>query len=314
MAFKGEVIDWKNSVLLFDKRKGVTSYKAIEEAGRLLGTRKIGHSGTLDRAASGLLVICTGSATRLTQYFLGSDKRYTATIRLGTVTDTDDGEGAVIETRDAAHIDERMIGEALKVFLGSIKQRAPLYSALKIRGKRASDRARMGQEVPLKERDIRIDSIDILSMDGERKSVVLDVRCSKGTYIRSLARDLGEKLGTGAFLEDLRRTESGRFRVEDAASIEDLQEIVGSGTEAPACRIGPFDALESFGFIAVSADARRKVLNGAAFDRSEAVEIRGGAGTIYCIGDDGKNLFAIADMDIDNWTIRYLNVFNEPLH
>ncbi len=306
--------DWKNSVILFDKHKGITSYRAIEEAGRLLGTRKIGHSGTLDRAASGLLVICTGSATRLTQYFLEGDKRYTATIRLGIVTDTDDGEGEVLDTRDISRVDERKVREAAAGFTGTLRQRPPRYSALKIKGKRASDLARQGARVDLAERTVTIRSLEVLEVDLERGSLVVDVRCSKGTYIRSLARDLGEALGTGAHMAELRRTESGMFRVGDAATIEDLGAIMAGERDGAHCALSPFEALEGFGVITVSEGAKRKVLNGAMFDRSEAIGIVRTGTPRYRVADEGKNLIAIAEADIDNWTVHYLNVFNAPSH
>jgi tRNA pseudouridine55 synthase len=230
------------------------------------------------------------------------------------VTDTDDGEGEVIDTRGTTHVDERMVREAAARFTGALRQRPPRYSALKIKGKRASDLAREGSEVNLAERAVTIRSLEVLEVDLDNSSLVVDVCCSKGTYIRSLARDLGEALGTGAHMAGLRRTESGRFRIGDAVTIDDLRSILAGERGEDRCAISPFEALEDFGVITVVESAKRKVLNGAMFDREEVIEIVRGQAPRFRVADEGKNLFAIAEADIDNWKVHYLNVFNAQSH
>ena len=213
-------------MLLVDKPQGVTSHDVVARARRLLGTRKVGHAGTLDPMATGLLLLGVDSATRLLTYLVGLDKEYTATIRLGIATDTDDAEGAVVATRDASGVADADIARGIAALTGRIAQRPSTYSAIKVDGRRAYDRARAGEEVELVARPVTIHAFDLLSTRRTGEAIDLDVRvaCSSGTYIRALARDLGADLGVGGHLTALRRTRIGPFSVADAVTLPDPRE------------------------------------------------------------------------------------------
>lgn len=299
-----------NDILLVDKPEGLTSFEVVKRVKRIAGTRKVGHSGTLDRFASGLLVICTGKMTRLTQYFLESDKRYRAVIQLGTSTETDDFEGEVIRRGSFEALTPDEVARGLSGFLGAIEQLPPQYSALKVQGKRASDRVRNGEEVILKTRQVSIHEIEFIGYDSEKGQVECEIACSKGTYIRSIARDLGEILGCGAYLAALRRLESGRFSVDRAATLEELEGFDVGDSEGADFRMSPLEALGDFSMLTVSEDAARRVSTGAFFQREEVICLEKKEKNSYVIVDEKKNLIAIADIDIDKWHINYRNVLS----
>ena len=208
-----------DGALLLDKPVGISSNRALQEAKQLLQARKAGHAGTLDPLASGLLVLLFGEATKLAGTLLDEDKEYLATVRLGEKTSTGDAEGEVID-RKAFQADEADIAAALARFQGEIDQVPPMHSALKRAGVPLYALARKGESVERAARRVRISAIENLAFDPP--DLRLRVRCSKGTYIRTLAEDIGEALGTCAHLVGLRRTASGRFRVDDAVSLERL--------------------------------------------------------------------------------------------
>jgi len=229
-----------NGILLIDKASEWTSHDVVAKARRALGTRKVGHAGTLDPMATGLLLLGVGPATRLLTHLVGLDKTYTATIRLGVSTVTDDREGNVLDLADAETIraldsDHEAIRAAVADLTGPIEQAPSSVSAIKVDGKRAYDLVRAGAQVELKKRPVTVHSFEmepptlatVHGLNGGDLPVeVLDidvtVRCSSGTYVRALARDLGEALGVGGHLTALRRTEIGPFSVRDAVSNEDL--------------------------------------------------------------------------------------------
>lgn len=211
---------------MVDKPIGMTSHEVVQVIRRGTNIRRAGHTGTLDPRASGVLVILIGPAVRLSEYVSASDKRYQAIIHLGARTDTFDGEGRITGT-DPLEITESRFEEELKKFVGEIEQTPPPYSALKLQGKPAYERAREGEEVEMQPRIIHVYSLDIL--EWAPPEVTVDVHCSSGTYIRSLANDLGEKLGCGAYLSGLRRTMSGRFTLKDAIPLRKLVESFESG-------------------------------------------------------------------------------------
>ena len=210
-----------SGILLLDKPVGLSSNAALGVAKRVLGIRKAGHTGTLDPLASGLLVLCFGEATKVAGFLLDSDKTYLAEVCLGAVTATDDAEGEVIERRPIPELDEAGIKRALASFRGSIEQVPPMYSALKQGGERLYKLARRGESVDRPARSVTIHELELLAWDGEH--LRLGVNCSKGTYIRSLARDLGEALGCGAHLSALRRTRSAAFDIADAVDLDELR-------------------------------------------------------------------------------------------
>jgi tRNA pseudouridine55 synthase len=218
-----------SGVLVVDKPIGLTSHDVVQIIRRGTGIRRAGHTGTLDPRASGVLVILIGPAVRLSEFVSASDKRYQATIRLGSSTDTYDEEGVVTDsaTVNVDDISEEYFDEVLQRFVGEIEQVPPPYSAVKVQGRKAYEMAREGEEVDLEPRIIKVYSLEVL--EWAPPEVVIDVYCSSGTYVRSLANDLGKSLGTGAYLVGLRRTKSGRFTLRDAVPLRRLQEAFDAG-------------------------------------------------------------------------------------
>jgi tRNA pseudouridine55 synthase len=222
--------DLKNvvsGVLVVDKPIGLTSHDVVQVIRRGTGIRRAGHTGTLDPRASGVLVILIGPAVRLSEYVSASDKRYQATIHLGSSTDTYDAEGRITQSAASVDVTEEQFDEILQQFTGEIEQVPPPYSAVKVQGRKAYDRAREGEEFTLEPRMIQVYSLEVLEWDPPE--AVIDVYCSSGTYVRSLANDLGNTLGTGAHLVGLRRTKSGRFTLRDAVPLRRLQEAFVAG-------------------------------------------------------------------------------------
>jgi tRNA pseudouridine55 synthase len=210
-----------NGILNINKSLGMSSFDVVRKIKRIAHTKKVGHTGTLDPEASGVLPICIGGATKFADYIMKDDKVYRATLLLGTVTDTYDREGEVLRTSDDIPGEEEVIS-AVKSFVGKIKQVPPMYSALKVNGQRLYSLARKGIEIEREARDIEIFSIEIIEIN--LPSVMFDVKCSKGTYIRSLCYDIGEKLGCGGAMWALVRTSSGFFTIENSVRLEDLDE------------------------------------------------------------------------------------------
>lgn len=214
--------DSVSGVLVIDKPVGMTSHDVVQIIRRGTNIRRAGHTGTLDPRASGVLVVLIGPAVRLSEYVSASDKRYQATIRLGSSTDTFDAEGTITSSAPVGNITEEQFAEVLGQFVGEIEQVPPPYSAIKVKGRKAYEMAREGEEVPLEPRMIHVYSLDLLEWDPPE--AVVDVFCSSGTYVRSLANDVGAALGCGAHLIGLRRTKSGRFTLRDAVSLRRLEE------------------------------------------------------------------------------------------
>ena len=222
--------DVKNAIsgaLVVDKPVGMTSHDVVQAIRNGTGLRRAGHTGTLDPRASGVLVILVGPAVRLSEYVSASDKRYQAIIRLGGSTDTFDAEGLVTPTKDPVDVTEAQFETALQTFVGEIEQTPPPYSAVKVQGRKAYEMAREGEEVDLAPRKITVHHLEVL--EWAPPEVVIDVHCSSGTYVRSLANDLGKALGCGAYLVGLRRTKSGRFSLRDATPLRKLQDAFHAG-------------------------------------------------------------------------------------
>jgi len=216
-----------SGILLVDKLTGPTSHGVVSATRKALGLKKVGHAGTLDPMASGLLTLGIGPGTKLLTYLVGADKRYLATIRLGQSSSTDDAEGELSEVAPTEVLDaisEEQIRSGLQAMVGEIDQVPSSVSAIKVDGKRAYDLARAGEEVTLAARKITIYSIAVgeIRRDETVLDVQVDVHCSSGTYIRAIARDLGQKLGVGGHLTALRRTTVGPFDVEDALDVDDI--------------------------------------------------------------------------------------------
>ena len=221
-----------HGVLLLDKPAGLSSNDALQKAKRLYRAEKAGHTGTLDPLASGLLPICFGAATKFAQASLDADKAYRATLALGVTTTTGDAEGDVVERR-AVTVDRAAIDAACARFIGAIEQVPPMHSALKHEGRALYDYARAGITIERAPRRVTIHRLDVV--DWHDEWLVLDVVCSKGTYVRTLAEDLGAALGCGAHLAALRRTASGALRVDDAVTLDALQALDEPQRDALLC-------------------------------------------------------------------------------
>ncbi|MEA3408213.1 MAG: tRNA pseudouridine(55) synthase TruB [Chloroflexota bacterium] len=207
-------------VLNIDKPRGLTSHDVVARIRKIAGLQRVGHAGTLDPLARGVLVVCLGKATRLIEYLVDTRKSYVATVEFGIVTDTWDAEGEIIERRKVEPLSPQRIEEALDRFRGTIEQVPPMYSALKHDGQPLYRLARKGIEVQREARSVEIHRLEV--REWSPPNLVIDIECSKGTYIRSLAHDLGETVGVGAYLSDLTRTAVGPFCLERAVSLEQL--------------------------------------------------------------------------------------------
>ncbi|MBR2447517.1 MAG: tRNA pseudouridine(55) synthase TruB [Clostridia bacterium] len=207
--------------ILLSKPAGITSFAAVAKIKRICGEKRVGHTGTLDPMATGVLPVLLGRATALSSIMLDGNKRYTATVKLGITTDTDDITGKVL-TESKVNISAVELQDALKHFTGKITQTPPMYSALKKDGVRLYDLARQGKTVEIPSREVEVFSINLLTELNEENCFIIDVSVSKGTYIRSLARDIGEYLGCGATLTALERTDTCGFSIEDCVSLDDL--------------------------------------------------------------------------------------------
>ena len=211
--------------LVVDKAGGMTSHDVVAVARKALGTRKVGHAGTLDPMATGILVLGFGNGTRLLQYITDGDKSYIATIVLGASTVTDDKEGEILTSTDASKVVDAEIEKILKAMIGTIAQRPSSVSAVKVDGERAYDRVRAGEKFELEARNVTITQLNILAIRHleETTEVDIEVTCSAGTFIRAIARDLGESLAVGGHLSALRRTRVAGFTQEDACSFDELK-------------------------------------------------------------------------------------------
>lgn len=207
-----------HGIILLDKRLGISSNKALQEVRRLFNANKAGHTGSLDPLATGLLPLCFGEATKVSALMLDDDKRYLVTVKLGVMTDTGDLEGQIIETKSVPKLTLEQIENCLKKFVGELAQVPPMYSALKHNGKKLYELARDGITIEREPRHITIYEINLLEFTPN--TLTLDVACSKGTYIRSLAEDIGHDLGCGGTVTTLRRTQAGQFDLREAKTIE----------------------------------------------------------------------------------------------
>jgi tRNA pseudouridine55 synthase len=273
----------RSGILLIDKPQGLTSHDVVARTRKLANTKKVGHAGTLDPMATGLLVVGLNAATRLLTYFVGLDKEYQATIRLGQASTTDDAEGELSGTTDSSAITEAQLSSAIANLTGSISQVPSTVSAIKIDGKRAYARARAGEEVALDARSVTVSAFEVLRVSrGVLTDVEVRVECSSGTYVRALARDLGGALGVGGHLTALRRTRVGPFAVAEATAIAELD--VDNQLVAPATA-----AARLFPVLALSDSAAIDLAHG----KTIAAE---GSGTFAAIAPDGR-LVGLARVD-----------------
>ena len=248
-----------SGVLVVDKPINMTSHDVVQVIRRGTGIRRAGHTGTLDPRASGVLVILIGPAVRLSEFVSASDKRYQATIRLGSTTDTYDAEGSLTDVTSEINVTEDEFNNILDRFVGEIEQVPPPYSAVKVKGRKAYEMARKGEEVKLEPRKINVFSLEVL--EWAPPEAVIDVFCSSGTYVRSLTNDLGQALGTGAYLVGLRRTKSGRFTLRDAIPLRRIKEAFDAG-DWYKYLIPAAEALSEWPLIELDADQVEKVRHG----------------------------------------------------
>lgn len=251
-----------DGILIIHKPLGITSHDVVARIRKLLKQKRVGHTGTLDPLASGVLPICLGQATRVAEYLSESGKAYQAQITFGTVTDTYDAEGTITRTVDTTGLQRHQIEQILPRFLGQQQQQPPRYSAIKIQGQPAYKLARAGETVEIEARTIDITHLQILGWQSPQLSLAIE--CSKGTYIRSLAYDLGEQTGYGAHLSALQRTRSGPFTIADSITLEQLAIAAEQGDVAS--HLLPADrALEHWPALFLDEDTAQRVLHGNTF-------------------------------------------------
>jgi tRNA pseudouridine55 synthase len=279
-----------DGVLLLDKPAGITSNAALQKARWLYNAAKAGHTGTLDPMATGLLPLCFGEATKFAGELLDADKSYRATVKLGAITDTADAEGQLLETRPVT-VSEAEWRAATADFHGEIEQVPPMHSALKRDGKPLYEYARAGIEVEREARRVTIFRIETVSFTGDE--AVIDVDCTKGTYIRTLAADIGERLGCGAHLMALRRTRIGDLTLAGAVTLAALETLAPDERDS---RLAPVDALLA-GIAAAGLDAREtdRILHG------QGVRRVGEAGLRYRLYGAGGEFLGVGDLDADGW-------------
>jgi len=275
-------------IVLVDKPAGPTSHDVVAKMRKLFNTRKVGHAGTLDPMATGMLVIGIGRATRLLGYFTAHDKEYLGTIRLGISTTTDDAQGEFVKEVSALHITESQILETIRDFRGPIMQQPSAVSAIKIDGKRAYARVRDGEEISIPSRSVLIHDLEIVEIKQLLDLSVIDVKvrvvCSAGTYIRALARDIGERLEVGGHLTELRRTRSGVF--DSMTSLENLQANPKIMDLATAMKLG-------FQHIVLTEEQASKAVNGVRLSAPDELS----AGHVGLIAPDGRAIGLFENSD-----------------
>ena len=214
-----------DGIILINKQKNYTSHDVVNKVKKITKS-KVGHTGTLDPNATGVLPLLLGNATKISKYLINHDKEYEVLLQLGTKTDTADAEGKIIEEKDVNidSLSEENVKKVLSTFLGKQKQMPPMYSAIKVNGKKLYQYARQGQEVEIKPREIEIYEIKLINLDKKQKQISLVVSCSKGTYIRSLCEDIADRLGTVGFMKELNRTKVGEFNIKDCVTVEEFEE------------------------------------------------------------------------------------------
>lgn len=215
-----------NGVLIVDKEIGKTSFDVIRDIRKKYNMKKVGHTGTLDPMASGVLPILLGDATRLSDYLMNHDKEYIAILKLGEKTDTGDSEGKIVEIKQIPNIPEKEIIQTISTFIGEINQIPPMYSAIKVNGEKLYNLARQGKEIEREARKVNIYDINNIKIKQKESEIEFTVKCSKGTYIRTLCEDIARALGTCGYMKYLRRTKVGRFTLEDVGKCIEIEQIL----------------------------------------------------------------------------------------
>ena len=307
------MIDPKNGIILIDKNEDETSFDVVKKVRKRLRLKKVGHAGTLDPFATGLLIILIGQGTKLSPYLMSGEKRYRATIRLGVETDTMDPTGRVVRTDHVPDFEPDYIRERVGEFIGEIEQIPPIFSAVNYRGKRAYDLARKGIRVELNKRKVTIHTLEIITVD--LPFLTVEVCCTGGTYIRSLASDIGKRLRTGAHLKILRRLSSGPFHVEDTLNSAQIASS-SNGNIIEDRIISLRDALPDMVEIQVNDGIAQRIKTGSRPKWQELDTQSGlpGAYEGHMKLVNGKDLIAILDVhrlpEVNTDWIKTLRVFN----
>ncbi len=251
-----------DGVLNVLKPAGMTSHDVVDVLRRLAGQRRVGHTGTLDPGAAGVLVLVLGRATKIAEFLTASDKAYRVEVAFGVSTDSGDAFGTVVRTSDASAVTEGRLGDLLPQFTGRLQQTPPMTSAVKVGGVRLYRRARRGETVEVTAREVTIHSLTLLRFwDGPSPRALLDMECSKGTYVRAIARDLGEALGTGAHASFMLRRRVGRFELAESRTLEELARLAAEGS-LPGALLEMDGALSDLPVVDLAPGQRRSVLEG----------------------------------------------------
>ncbi len=301
-----------DGVLIVDKPEGLTSFDVVRKLRSLGSGRKAGHTGTLDPNATGVLPICLGQATKLSSFFLEGDKEYQGVVQLGAETDTYDAAGEVVATYATDHLREEEVRRAVEAMAGTYWQTPPMYSAVKVGGKRLYELARQGVEVERKPRKVTIHSIEMLSFEAETARVSIRLACTKGTYVRSVAHELGQSLGVGGHLFSLKRLRNGPFDISRAIPLASLEAWMKEGKteEIEARLISLRDALGEMKEVRVDELRARKVARGMTLgyrDLLQAAAPRIVEGEVVRITGPGGKLLAVAEQR--EGALRYRRVF-----
>lgn len=294
-----------HGVLIIDKPAGWTSHDVVARIRRLVGEKKVGHSGTLDPMATGVLPVGVGDATRMIEYLAEAGKRYIAEITFGATTDTLDAEGVLSELRDASHLRAADITRAIERFRGSFEQIPPMHAAIKIDGVKLYELARQGIEIERAGRPVTVYEIEMLAWDPP--TATIDVSCSKGFYVRSLARDLGEVVGTGAHLSNLVRVSTGPFSLDDAWTLTELSELSRDdfSEQWPSIAVHPDAMVGEFPVVILDSETRGRWVNGVGFAAPAVTE---GIVSVYADtgewmgtgrGDPSRNMWVPEKVAID---------------
>ncbi|MFH2049630.1 MAG: tRNA pseudouridine(55) synthase TruB [bacterium] len=287
-----------NGILPYYKQLGITSHDAVNDIRKIIGQRQVGHTGTLDPRAEGLMLICLGSATKVTRFLTGSNKIYEAVITLGRSSNTFDSEG-IDESSPSNQVPELSVAdldELLNCFRGKITQKVPIFSAVRVKGKKLYEFARQGKEVETPSREIEI--FDISLMEYKKPDLNLRIECSAGTYIRTIANDIGEKLGCGAYLSALKRTQISSIHVDKALNLEDVKEFQAN-QKFQSILLKPEQLLD-FGAFIVSEDFSSKVIDGRDPLKEDIVSLEGefSSGDRIFLKDKQGNALAVGIVQV----------------
>ena len=292
-----------NGVININKPLGITSHDVVYRLRKLLSIKKIGHTGTLDPDASGVLPMCIGRATKVADMLTAQDKQYVAEVTLGSATDTLDKTGTVTETAEV-NVTKADILKAVAEFVGDIEQIPPMYSAIKVDGKKLYELAREGVEIERKPRQVQIDAIEVLDIDLNAGRFSMKIDCSKGTYIRTLCDDIGRRLGCFAHMSALERTKSGRFDISESYTLEQIEEMFGNGDLS---FFTPVDAVfEEYPKLTLSSRKAKKMCNGT------RVSVQGiEEGVTYRVYDESGNFLTISEAE--DGVLKILKTFYQTI-